>query len=186
MAEITNGGLSFSAELDNDKMNSAIEETLRRVRGLSDATVAGGEVIGQAFNASADEIEKAFQDIDKATNIHKSALKKLEEEYKKLGDKATLALQKGKDDEYRAIEKKRQAISGEIRTRKTLLKELEQSADALAKYEQKQEEARKKAEQSANTHKSLRSRIRELKEEMALMVDQGIDQQSEAYKKTYC
>ncbi|MFJ1431939.1 hypothetical protein ACILD7_02415 [Capnocytophaga canimorsus] len=183
MAEITNGGLSFSAELDNDKMNSAIEETLRRVRGLSDATVAGGEVIGQAFNASADEIEKAFQDIDKATNIHKSALKKLEEEYKKLGDKATLALQKGKDDEYRAIERKRQAISGEIRTRKTLLKELEQSADALAKYEQKQEEARKKAEQSANAHKSLRSRIRELKEEMALMVDQGIDQQSEAYKK---
>ncbi|MFJ1490521.1 hypothetical protein [Capnocytophaga canis] len=183
MAEITNGGLSFSAELDNDKMNSAIEETLRRVRGLSDATVAGGDAIGQVFNQSAEEIEKAYANIDKATGMHKSALKKLEEEYKKLGDKATSALQKGKDDQYRAIEKERQSISGQIRMRKALLKELEQSADELAKYEKKQEEARKKAEQSANAHKSLRSRIRELKEEMALMVDQGIDQQSEAYKK---
>ena len=40
MAEIDGGALYFKSTLDNDQMNAAVEETLRRVQGLSDGTVA--------------------------------------------------------------------------------------------------------------------------------------------------
>ena len=49
MANIDGGALSFKSVMDNDQMNEAIEETLRRVQGLSDATVAGGKKMDSAF-----------------------------------------------------------------------------------------------------------------------------------------
>ena len=39
MAEIDGGALSFKSVMDNDQLNVAIEETLRRVQGFSDAVV---------------------------------------------------------------------------------------------------------------------------------------------------
>ena len=39
MAETTDGAMHFEASLDNRKLLGAIEETIRRINGLSDATV---------------------------------------------------------------------------------------------------------------------------------------------------
>ena len=39
MAEIDGGALSFKSVLDNDQLNAAIDETLRRVQGFSDDVV---------------------------------------------------------------------------------------------------------------------------------------------------
>jgi hypothetical protein len=43
------GGLYFKAELDNEQMNGAIEETVRRIQGLSDGTVAGGKAMDNSI-----------------------------------------------------------------------------------------------------------------------------------------
>ena len=56
MADIDNGALSFKSELDNSQLDSAIEETLRRVQGLTDATVAGGQRMDEAFDLTAQGI----------------------------------------------------------------------------------------------------------------------------------
>ena len=180
---IDGGGLHFESSFDNDKMHAAIEETIRRVRGLTDATVSGGKAMDEAFQQTADDINKAFQDIDKMTDIHTAALRDLEAEYNRLGEAAGNAFMQGKDDEYRALTEKQQAIKGEISTRKQLLKEIEEQSNALVDAERKMEAERKKVEENANAQVSMRTRIKELREEMMLLIDQGIDEQSEAYKR---
>ena len=45
MAEIDGGALSFKSIMDNDQLNMAIDETLRRVQGFSNAVVGSGDVM---------------------------------------------------------------------------------------------------------------------------------------------
>ena len=70
MADVDNGALSFSALLDNSQLDAATEETLRRVMGLTDATVLGGEKMERAFNATAESIRSAFKQIGVACAEH--------------------------------------------------------------------------------------------------------------------
>ncbi|GHT09164.1 hypothetical protein FACS189432_05040 [Bacteroidia bacterium] len=181
MAEIDGGGLHFTSTLDNDKLNKAIDETLRRVQGLSDGTVAGGKAMDSAFNKTADDINAAFAKIDAMTSEHLSEIKKLEAEYNALGVAAGGAYSKEiGSGGYRT--ERQQAIVAEVSVRKQLLKEIESASDALQKEEQALIANQNKAEQNANAQTSMRGRIRELKEEMMLLIDQGINEQSEAYK----
>lgn len=182
MADIDNGALSFKSELDNSQLDSAVEETLRRVQGLTDATVSGGQKMDAAFDATAESIRSALSQIGAACETHESRIAELEAEYKRLGKNAAAAMMQGRDEEFRKIEQQQAAIKGEITTRQALLKELREYSNQLEDVAAKQEEHRKKVEENANTHQTLRSRIKELKEEMAQLVEQGIPQTSEAYK----
>lgn len=183
MAEIDGGALSFKSVMDNDQINTAIEETLRRVQGLSDGTVAGGKKMDAAFDATADSIRNALGQIGTACEMHEKELQNLESEYQRLGQKASAAFMAGRDEEYNAITNQQTAIKGEITVREKLLQELRDQSDELEKVAQKQEENRQKTEENANTQTSMRSRIKALREEMMLLVDQGIDEQSDAYQR---
>ena len=183
MAEIDGGALSFKSVMDNDQINTAIEETLRRVQGLSDGTVAGGKKMDAAFDATADNIRNALGQIGTACEMHEKELQNLESEYQRLGQKASAAFMAGRDEEYNAITNQQTAIKGEITVREKLLQELRDQSDELEKVAQKQEENRQKTEENANTQTSMRSRIKALREEMMLLVDQGIDEQSDAYQR---
>ena len=110
MAEIDGGALAFKSVLNNEQMNSAVEETLRRVQGLSDATVEGGKHMEKAFQHTAGSIRTALSQIGAAGVIHETDLSKLEEQYEKLGNEAGVALMAGRDEEYRAIENTRAGI----------------------------------------------------------------------------
>lgn len=182
MANIDGGALSFKSVMENDQMNSAIEETLRRVQGLSDATVAGGKQMDKAFLQTTDGIRDALGKIGQACEIHETKLGELTGQYVQLGQEASAAFMAGRDEEYRAIEETRAGIQGEIAVRKQALEEARNLSNELEKEAAKREEATRQVEENASAHQSLRSRIRELKEEMALLIDQGIDEQSDAYK----
>lgn len=182
MANIDGGALSFKSVMENDQMNSAIEETLRRVQGLSDATVAGGKQMDKAFLQTADGIRQALRQIGAVCEIHETELAKLEDRYEQLGKDANAALRAGRDAELRAIEETRAGIQGEITVRKQALEEARNLSNELEKEAVKYEEVTRQVEENAKAHQSLRARIRELKEEMAMLIDQGIDEQSEAYK----
>lgn len=182
MANIDGGALSFKSVMDNDQMNEAIEETLRRVQGLSDATVAGGKRMDSAFLNTADGIRQALGQIGQACEMHEAALVQLEGEYERLGKEAAGALSSGSVDAARAAQERREAIRGEIAVRKQALSEARNLSDELEKEAQKREQSTKQVEANAQAHQSLRGQIRALKEEMAQLVSQGIDEQSEAYK----
>ena len=182
MANIDGGALSFKSVMKNDQMNSAIEETLRRVQGLSDATVSGGKQMDKVFLQTADGIRQALGQIGQACEMHETELARLEEQYSQLGNEASAAFMAGRDEEYRAIEENRAGIQGEIAVRKQALEEARNLSNELENEIQKREEATRQVEENAKAHQSLRSRIKELKEEMSMLIDQGIDEQSEAYK----
>lgn len=182
MANIDGGALTFKSVMENDQMNSAIEETLRRIQGLSDATVAGGKQMDKTFLQTVDGIRQAIGQIGAACEIHENELTKLKARYDQLGKEASTAFMAGRDAEYRAIEETRTSIQGEIAVRKDALSEARNLSDELEKEIAKRENNTKAIEANKNAHQSLRSRIRELKDEMAMLVDQGIDEQSEAYK----
>ena len=254
MADVNGGALSFTSVMDNEKMNAAIEETLRRVQGFSDAVVGSGDamdkttqeivesintqkrVINELENtvaelnakinsvepgaaqdalieqanaaraeldgekqemvalinelnnlqranagvaATQEEIRAGIGQISAACKMHESALASLEDEYTKISAQMGSAFMAGKDNEYRALRERAQAIKGEIITRKQLLKELRDQSNALEAEATKMEQAAAAANNTAQSHVSLRSRIRELREEMASYSEQFGDQTDE-------
>lgn len=258
MAEIDGGALSFKSIMDNDQLNAAINETMRRVQGFSDAVVGSGDVMdkttqeivecieiqkkvvqdlettysdlnakvngiepGDAQDALINEAKQVKQELDaerqglvslmnelanlQATNIgvsgsmeqirttlgqigsacqtHEQEIAKLEEEYNRLGSKMSDAFMSGRDDEYRAIKERADALKGEIKVREQILSELREQSNALEDEATKLEETAREAENVAKSHVSMRTRIRELKEEMMSLVADGIDENSEAYKR---
>lgn len=183
MAEIDGGALSFKSEMDNDQLNSAIDETLRRVQGFSDAVVGSGDVMDKTTQEWVSQIRSALGQIGDACIEHEQALDRLGAEYDRLGNEMERAFVSGRDDEYRALQEQRNAIQGEMTVRKQLLNELREQSNALEEEAAKLEESAKQAEQTAQAHVSLRTRIRDLKEEMATMIADGIDEQSAAYRE---
>lgn len=251
MADVNGGALSFTSVMDNEKMNAAIEETLRRVQGFSDAVVGSGDamdkttqeivesiniqkrVINELENtvaelnakinsvepgaaqdalieqanavraelegekqgmvalinelnnlqranagvaATQEEIRAGLGQIGAACEMHETALASLKNEYAKISAQMNTALKSGNDNEYRALRERALAIKGEITTRKQLLKELRDQSNALEAEATKMEQAAAAANNTAQAHVSLRSRIRELREEMALYREQFGDQ----------
>lgn len=258
MADVNGGALSFTSIMDNDQMNAAIEETLRRVQGFSDAVVGSGDTMDnttqeivesiQIQKRVIEELEKTVADLNERINsvepgtaqdalieqanaaraeldgekqgmvalinelnnlqranegaasasedirnglsqigaaceMHENAISTLKKEYEQITQTMNGALKSGNDNEYRALRDRAQAIKGEIATRKSLLNELREQSNALEGEASRMEQARAAAENTAQAHVSLRQQIRALKEEMADAVANGIDEQSEAYKK---
>ncbi len=183
MAEIDGGALSFKSVMDNDQLNSAIDETLRRVQGFSNAVVGSGDVMDKTTQEWISQIRSALGQIGDACIEHEQALDRLGAEYDRLGNEMERAFMSGRDDEYRALQEQRNAIQGEMTVREHLLNELREQSNALEEEAAKLEESAKQAEQTAQAHVSLRTRIRNLKEEMATMIADGIDEQSAAYRE---
>lgn len=258
MADVNGGALSFTSIMDNDQMNAAIEETLRRVQGFSDAVVGSGDTMDnttqeivesiQIQKRVIEELEKTVADLNERINsvepgtaqdalieqanaaraeldgekqgmvalinelnnlqranegaasasedirnglsqigaaceMHENAIAALKKEYEQITQTMNGALKSGNDNEYRALRDRAQAIKGEIAIRKSLLNELREQSNALEDEASRMEQARAAAENTAQAHVSLRQQIRALKEEMADAVANGIDEQSEAYKR---
>lgn len=76
MAEISGGGMSFTSTLDNSQLDKAVEETLRRLQGLSEGAVA----VGDAMDSSTAELVEQI-------NIQKKVIQELETSYNDLNDK---------------------------------------------------------------------------------------------------
>ena len=183
MENTSNGALSFKAILENDDLLRAIDETVQRVQGLSDETASSGRLMDKAFQATSENIRQALGKIGTACEIHEAEIAKLEAQYDQLGKDAGAAFSAGNQEAVHAIQERQASIQGEIAVRKQVLAESRNLSDALEQEAQKREEATRAVETNAKAHQSLRSRIRELKEDMAFLVDKGINEESEAYKK---
>lgn len=140
----------------------------------------------QSTNASCamsfEQIRATLGQIGAACQTHEQALVSLEQEYDRLGIEMNKAFSAGRDDEYRALNEQRNAIQGEITVRKQLLRELREQSNALEDEATKMEQAAQKTQKSAQAHTSLRGRIRELREEMALYREAYGDQ-TEEYRR---
>ena len=166
--ETNNGGLFFEAGMDNEKLKAGIEETIRRIQGLSDASVKGGKAMDEVFDKVSADITSSFEKIDFIVNEHKDSIKELEKEYRQIGlANRGMSIELGSGG---YLTERQQAIAKEVRMRKALIKEAEEAADKLHEEEIAFGKLRKKVEENTTAHQSLRSRMREQTISMAFVI----------------
>jgi hypothetical protein len=185
MNKITGGSLEFEITANAGKLSDVLEETKRRIQGFSNATAAGGEDMEKAFEQAAATIERAWRDIDAMSDIHNAALADLQKQYAQVGKAAGEAFMRGTadgDKEYRQLIKQQDAIGQQISQRQKLIKEINETADALLKEEANFEKVRDKVDKAANSKAKLTTELRNITYEIAQMEEAG-QRGSEAYNK---
>lgn len=178
---IKGGALEFDIIANNGQINSALDETKRRIQGFTNATVEGGEQMEAAFKEIAAQIDAAFRDIDAMAATHSNAISDLKKEYARLGAEAGGVYSKiyGQSGHETSEQQK---IADEIKLRERLLQEIGESADALAEEERAFKKRYEEVQKNAAAQKSFRTQLREVREELAAMELAG-ETNSEAYAK---
>lgn len=178
---IKGGALEFDIIANNGQINSALDETKRRIQGFTNATVEGGEQMEAAFKEIAAQIDAAFRDIDAMAATHSNAISDLKKEYARLGAEAGGVYSKiyGQSGHKTSEQQK---IADEIKLRERLLQGIGESADALAEEERAFKKRYEEVQKNAAAQKSFRIQLREVREELAAMELAG-ETNSEAYAK---
>lgn len=163
MADIDGGGLSFVSDMDNSQLESAIQETLRRVQGMSDGFVGVGDTVDKTVADIGTMLGKIGAECEKQG----TAIWKLEDEFESLKQLASQEWEKnGFSAEYKALKDKQKAIQGEITVRKQLLSELRNQSNELDSARDAMLAEQKATNENAKSQVSLRTRLRELKMEL--------------------
>lgn len=179
---IQGGGLSFEISGSNDKLLSVLNESKKAIQNFSTAAISGGKGIDRAFENAAAAIEKGFADIDRIVDTNKASLAKLQEEYKRLSSEAAKAFSEARDADYRRYTEAAKNIQSEITLREKLINEAQASADQLLQEEKALKKQKEAAEKNVNTQISLRTQLRNVREELALLEANG-QRGTEAFKK---
>lgn len=179
---IQGGGLSFEISGSNDKLLSVLNESKKAIQNFSTAAVSGGKGIDRAFENAAAAIEKGFADIDRIVDTDKASLAKLQEEYKRLSSEAAKAFSEARDADYRRYIEAAKNIQSEITLREKLINEAQASADQLLQEEKALKKQKETAEKNVSTQISLRTQLRNVREELALLEANG-QRGTEAFKK---
>lgn len=179
---IQGGGLSFEISGSNDKLLSVLNESKQAIQNFSTAAVSGGKGIDRAFENAAAAIEKGFADIDRIVDTNKASLAKLQEEYKRLSSEAAKAFSEARDADYRRYIEAAKNIQSEITLREKLINEAQASADQLLQEEKALKKQKETAEKNVSTQISLRTQLRNVREELALLEANG-QRGTEAFKK---
>lgn len=163
MADIDGGGLSFVSDMDNSQLESAIQETMRRVQGMSDGFVGVGDTVDKTVA----DIGTMLGQIGAECEKQETAIWKLEDELEALKQLSSQEWEKnGWSAEYKALKDKQKAIQGEIATRKQLLNELRNQSDKLDSARDAMVREQQATIDNAKSQVSLRTRLRELKMEL--------------------
>ena len=179
---IQGGGLSFEISGSNDKLLSVLNESKKAIQNFSTAAVSGGKGIDRAFENAAAAIEKGFADIDRIVDTNKASLAKLQEEYKRQSSEAAKAFSEARDADYRRYIEAAKNIQSEITLREKLINEAQASADQLLQEEKALKKQKETAEKNVSTQISLRTQLRNVREELALLEANG-QRGTEAFKK---
>lgn len=177
------GGLYFSASIDNEELLRSVDESIRQIQGLSAAAARSGEEMDASFYRTSAEMRRALGDMGRACEIHETELANLGSRYEQLGNAIKQAESRGDSREVARLREVAQSIQGEIAVRKRLLQEAQSASSTLENLTEKREKEEQATQETTRANVSLRTQIRNLKEEMANLVANGIDEQSDAYKR---
>lgn len=170
---IQGGGLSFEISGSNEKLIAVLNQSKKAIQTFSTAAVTGGKSVDAAFETAAASIEKGFADIDTVIDLNKSSLETLKAKYKEFGSAAAQAFSEGRDADYRRFTEAQSNIKAEITLREKLIAEAEAAADALLAEEQALNKQKEAVEKNANAHVSLRTQLRNVREQLAEMEEAG-------------
>lgn len=171
---IQGGGLSFDISGTNKQLISVLNESKKAIQEFQGAAVLGGKQMDGAFTRAAQAIDKAFAQTDVVVDTNKAAIAELEAEYKRLGVEASKALSAGHKEEAAALQTKQAQLREEITLRQTVIDEAGKQADALLREEQQLRKAEEAARNNANAQTSLRTQLRNVREQLGQMEEAGL------------
>lgn len=184
------GSLSFGTAIDTSDFDAGIEriegkvseltsnvevETSKISQLLTNVPTLNIDVVSNA-SQSLSTIETAFAEIDRVRDLNAQGIRELEAEYQRLGQQGAAAFNKATkagDDEFRACQRQQQAIQQVINARKRAISEANKQFDSLVKLEQQMKKEAVAAEKAANSQVSIRTRLRQLREELVMMEAAG-------------
>ena len=168
----------------DDEMRLLSEKALQqsdRVRELlTDTPQVNIDFISNADD-TAQAIAQAFAELDRVYEGNKQGIVELEAEYRRLSEEQRKANNRGDGKTASALREQKAIVEQVINTRKSLLREIEDTADKLHKEEASLLKAGEEAKASAEKHVSLRQRLREVKTALVEMEASG-QRGTEAYK----
>ena len=180
------GSLEFELLAKNGQINEALDETGKRIQGLSDISVKSGANMEESFNKAAQDIEKTWGQLDVvqrnlATNA-KDLTKQLAEVQAKLKSVQSTNNTTVTQEEVFALREKAKQLREAITLNDELRKKADEQAAALSKTEAAMQKAATQAQNNAGAQNSLRTQMRKVVEELARMEEAGL-RGTEAYIK---
>ena len=180
------GSLEFELIAKNGQINDALDETGKRIQGLSDISVKSGENMEESFKKAAADIEKTWGDLDTAGRSLSESAKELAKQYAEVD--AKLKAVQGRNnstvtqEEVFALREKKKALQEAMELNQKATAEVDRQAEALQKAEARINKFSEQIRNNDGAQKSLRTQLRAVIEELARMEEAG-QRGTEAYVK---
>lgn len=180
------GSLEFELIAKNGQINDALDETGKRIQGLSDISVKSGENMEESFKKAAADIEKTWGDLDTAGRSLSESAKELAKQYAEVD--AKLKSVQGRNnstvtqEEIYALREKKKALQEAMELNQKATAEVDRQAEALQKAEARINKFSEQIRNNDGAQKSLRTQLRAVIEELARMEEAG-QRGTEAYVK---
>lgn len=180
------GSLEFELIAKNGQINDALDETGRRIQGLSDLSVKSGASMEESFKKAAADIDHTWGQLDAVERNLSSSAKELAKQYAEVDAKLKSIQGRNNtaatEEEVRALIQKKKAIQEAQELNRQATAEYERQTEALQKVEAKMQKYGDQVTRNEGAQKSLRTQLRAVIEELARMEEAG-QRGTEAYVK---
>ena len=180
------GSLEFELIAKNGQINDALDETGKRIQGLSDISVKSGENMEESFKKAAADIEKTWGDLDTAGRSLSESAKELAKQYAEVDAKLKAVQSRNNStvtqEEIYALREKKKALQEAMELNQKATAEVDRQAEALQKAEARINKFSEQIRNNDGAQKSLRTQLRAVIEELARMEEAG-QRGTEAYVK---
>ena len=179
---IQGGGISFEISGTNDKLLRILEQSKSSMQNFSGEVKKGGRDIDSAFNAITSSISKARADLDKTdvawTKTYENMTAKLQE----LKAARNAAFESGNDKEFSQLNEQVHTLERQVTQWEAIGAKIREAYDELDQEDAAIRRQYDDATKVAQAHGSIRSQLRECREQLALMEADG-KRGTEEYKR---
>ena len=179
---IQGGGISFEISGTNDKLLRILEQSKSSMQNFSGEVKKGGKDIDSAFNAITSSISKARADLDKTdvawTKTYENMTAKLQE----LKTARDTAFASSNDKEYSQLNEQVKALERQVTQWEAIGAKIREAYNELDQEDAAIRRQYDDATKAAQAHGSIRSQLRECREQLALMEADG-KRGTEEYKR---
>ena len=170
---IQGGGISFEINGSNEKLKKILEESKAAITRFGGDAVKSSKDIDAGFTVAAKSIQDAFKRVDAVIDENLQGIKELRAQNEQLQAQAAKAFNSGDDKTYRALQQQVAENNNIIRARQQIIDQGQQVIEELSQEEQKLQQQKKYYEDHAEKVKSLKTQLRECREQLALMEANG-------------
>ena len=170
---IQGGGISFEVSGTNEKLMKILQQSKKAISTFSTESVRAGSGIDQSFEQAANAIKTAFTKVDAVIDENLTAIKELQAQNEKLKAQYEKAFMSGNDTQARSLQAQVQENERIIRARKQIIDQAQPIIAELNEEEQKLQQQKKHIEGNVEATKSLKAQLRECREQLALMEENG-------------